>query len=103
MEQSRQGISKTSTGFSRCVNYSSSSVASEGAFSASGFQSGENRYSLAEYKLETSVPLSDWNNCERKSYGRPPLPTKFEKDFNEIMPEYVTKEMLNHLYGSMTF
>ena len=93
-----------------------SSVASEGAFSAARFQIGEHRYSLAADSLEISVLFRDWINDERRSYGRPPLPTKFENDVDEIMqdfsddgidameelanqpnPEHVTREMLNDL------
>ncbi|KAH0763833.1 hypothetical protein KY290_019906 [Solanum tuberosum] len=65
-----------------------SSVASEGAFSAARFQIGEHRYSLAADSLEISVLFRDWINGERRSYGRPPLPTKFENDVDEIMQDF---------------
>ena len=76
--------------------------------------------------MEISVLLRDWINGERRSYGRPPLPTKFENDVDEIMqdfsddgidameelanqpiPEHVSREMLNDLkkdfLGSMNY
>ncbi|KAL3363106.1 hypothetical protein AABB24_012417, partial [Solanum stoloniferum] len=65
-----------------------SSVASEGAFSAARFQIGEHIYSLAADSLEISVLFRDWINGERRSYGRPPLPTKFENDVDEIMLDF---------------
>ncbi|WMV51483.1 hypothetical protein MTR67_044868 [Solanum verrucosum] len=65
-----------------------SSVASEGAFSATRFQIGEHIYSLATDGLEISVLFRDWINGERRSYGRSPLPTKFENDADEIMQDF---------------
>ncbi|KAG5579154.1 hypothetical protein H5410_049781 [Solanum commersonii] len=66
-----QRISKTTTGCSRCVSYSS--ILSRKALLVRRFQIGEHRYSLAQ--IAWRYPLfRDWINGERRSYGRPPLP-----------------------------
>ncbi|KAH0750827.1 hypothetical protein KY290_030059 [Solanum tuberosum] len=84
VEQSRPGISKTSTGCSRCVSYLS-------IFS----NFGEHRYSLAADSLEISVLFRDWINGERRSYGHPPLSTKFENDVDEIMQDFAMEKLAN--------
>ncbi|KAK6789455.1 hypothetical protein RDI58_013255 [Solanum bulbocastanum] len=50
-----------------------SSAASESAFSATRFQIGDHRYSLAEESLETSGLFRDWVNAERRNYNLPKL------------------------------
>ena len=55
-----------------------SSVASEAAFSATRFQIGDHRYSLAEDSLEISMLFRDWINAERRNQGLPKLDSQFE-------------------------
>ena len=65
-----------------------SSVASEGVFSATRFQLGEHRNSLAADNLEISILFRDWINAERRNLGREPLPIKFQDDIDEVMQDY---------------
>ena len=53
-----------------------SSVASEAVFSAAMFQIGDNRHSLAEDSLETTVLFRDWSNAERRNNNLPKLSKK---------------------------
>ena len=55
-----------------------SSVASKAAFSATRFQTGDHRHSLAEDSLEISVLSRDWINAERRNQGLPKLDSQFE-------------------------
>ena len=55
-----------------------SSVASEGVFSATRFQLGEHRHSLAADNLEISLLFRDWINAERRNLDREPLPPNFK-------------------------
>uniref|UniRef100_A0A3Q7IFF9 Uncharacterized protein n=1 Tax=Solanum lycopersicum TaxID=4081 RepID=A0A3Q7IFF9_SOLLC len=55
-----------------------SSVTSKGVFSATRFQLGEHRHSLAADSLEISVLFRDWINAERRNLGREPLPPNFK-------------------------
>uniref|UniRef100_A0A3Q7HIM4 HAT C-terminal dimerisation domain-containing protein n=1 Tax=Solanum lycopersicum TaxID=4081 RepID=A0A3Q7HIM4_SOLLC len=61
-----------------------SSVASEGVFSASRFQLGEHKHSLAADSLEILVLFRDWINAERRNLDREQLPTKFQDDVDEF-------------------
>ena len=93
-----------------------SSVASEGVFSAKRFQIGEHRHSLVADSFEIMILFRDWINAERRNFGREPLLTKFQSNVDEIMqdysddgieamenlviqliPDHVTIEMLNDL------
>ena len=65
-----------------------SSVASEGVFSATRFQIGDHRHSLAADSLEIMVLFRDWINAERRNLGPEPLPTIFQSDVDEIMQDY---------------
>uniref|UniRef100_A0A3Q7EW08 HAT C-terminal dimerisation domain-containing protein n=1 Tax=Solanum lycopersicum TaxID=4081 RepID=A0A3Q7EW08_SOLLC len=66
-----------------------SSVTLEGVFSATRFQLGEHRHSLAANNLEISVLFLDWINAERRNLGREPLPAKFQHDVDGVMQDYI--------------